>query len=220
MNQPTASLRTLYVNVGGKQATIASTIDPYSYDILCFAETHRYEGDAHYVTIPGFTSYACNRPAGKGGGIAVLLNNSSVLVGEGTSIKVTSNPYTGIVWVEVGTLRLLIAVCYFSPIGSSLYAEGVIHPDPLQSLFDGIELGQGQDLRCMVIGDLNIRIGGRCHDVPEYIGAAEFGPPVLQQVQQEPQEWQHQEDFLLLRQHQQHRNRNPIPQNQKLLTMQ
>lgn len=183
MSHSTATLRSLYVNVGGK-TDIHIDRDTRDYDMICFAETHRGEGDAPYTTVPGFTAYECNRAAGKKGGMAVLMNNSSKLVGTGTGVKVRSDPSAGIVWVEAGTSCLLVAVCYFSPKGSRLYSQGILHPDPLQQLFGGIVDGQSRGLKCIIMGDMNIRVGRRCHDVPVCTGS-DSGPPTLQQVQQE-----------------------------------
>jgi hypothetical protein len=78
-----------------------------------------------------------------------------------------------------------MAFCYFSPPSSTLYRSGILHPNPVAALFDGMaaaraasnvpsssprQVRQADDEhRLMVWGDFNVRIGTLCNDVPSAV---------------------------------------------------
>ena len=108
----------------------------------------------------------CNRAAGQHGGIQVSLRNASPTVGLGSGVHVRCHPQTGVIWVRAPLLKAVFAVCYFAPASSVLYARGALEADPLQYLFQGLSQAKNEGLQCVVVGDLNIRLGRLASDVP------------------------------------------------------
>ena len=133
--------------------------------MVCFSETFTY-GDTVYLDLPGFTHHMCNRAAGQHGGIQVSLRNASPTVGLGSGVHVRCHPQTGVIWVRAPLLKAVFAVCYFAPASSVLYTRGALEADPLQYLFQGLSQAKSEGLQCVVVGDLNIRLGRLSSDVP------------------------------------------------------
>jgi hypothetical protein len=126
----------------------------------------------------GYRAYHCVRPApARGrpsGGITVFLRETSPLFTL-PGLRVVGDPSLGVLWVEVPALTLTIAVCYFSPAGSMVYSSGLVRPDPISGLLDGLRAAEAKSHQHVVLGDLNIRIGRLSCDVPAHVAV----PPAL-----------------------------------------
>ena len=159
-------VRLLVQNVGGMAATrIPSVVaqEP-DCDIYGFVETMLTEENVGEVQglLPGYDARHCVRPRpSRGrphGGITVFVKRFSPL-NMGTGLTVDPDPRAGILWVVVPGFRLTIAVCYFSPPGSAVYASGVVDADPMAALFAGLWAAEARGHKHLVLGDLNMRIG-------------------------------------------------------------
>lgn len=160
-----APLAVHYLNVGGKHLQSSQLPqDVTTCDLLCFAETHHPAGAPDWLKLQGFATYQCCRPAGQHGGLCVLANQASPWF-QG-SMHVQSDPGTGILWVHLRRHKLSIAVCYFAPPSSRLYAAGLLHPHPHLALMEGISAAHNQGHWCLVVGDMNIRLGRLSLDIP------------------------------------------------------
>lgn len=167
-------LRVLVQNVGGQAATrIPSAISQQrGCDIYGFVETMLTDSTTTQVEhlAPGYTVWHCARPqplrGRPSGGTSVFVKQDSALY-RSHGFSVTSDPAAGIVWVVSPAYQLTIAVCYFSPPGSAVYGGGLVHPDPMSVLFAGLRDAEGKGHKHLIMGDLNIRIGRLCLDVPE-----------------------------------------------------
>ncbi len=172
----------LVQNVGGMAAArIPSAVEQSrDCDVYGFVETMLADDTVGQVEglLPGYSAYHCVRPRpARGrphGGITVFLRRSSPLL-LGSGLRVTSDPVAGIVWLVVPAFRLTVAVCYFSPAGSAVYASGLVDSDPLAALFAGLREAEARGDKHMVLGDLNIRLGTLSCDVPSNIAV----PPGL-----------------------------------------
>ena len=173
----------MYTNIGGvnlaDRAPLAE-LSPRAVDIVCFAETHKYDAIPS-IELQGYTTHTCNRAPGLKGGIQVSLLRCSPVVGTQCGIKVVCDAKAGILWVEAPKYCVVFAVCYFSPHQSELYRRGVLHPDPLAILFDGVRAAQIRGLQCIILGDLNIRVGNSCIDMPQPV-AGNAVPAILNSV--------------------------------------
>lgn len=167
-------LRIAHLNVDGWREESAdrvlgqaNTVD-CACDIIVLTETWFDGVAAGDFAVPGYTAHHCVREQhwqGRGrpnGGVTVLLRDASLL-GE---VVVRAESLTGIVWVEMTRLGLVLAACYFSPDDSKVYQRRALHPDPLEQLFSGIAARQERGLHVVVVGDLNARVGRR-QDTPE-----------------------------------------------------
>lgn len=131
------------------------------------------------MDLPGFNSYVCNRDEGQHGGIQVSLRKASGIVGSTSRVLVHTDPRNGIIWVKAQQHKVLFAVCYFAPHDSTLYASGVLDPNPLYHLFTGIGQARSEGYRCVILGDLNIRIGTLSSDVPVILPGNTLPSPLL-----------------------------------------
>ena len=157
------ALKACYTNVGGMQAAAYQNF--LDYDVICYAETFRYGADT-YIDMPGFTSYVCNRAQGQHGGLQVSLRDNSNIVGRSCGVVVRCEPRSGIVWVQLPQSSILIAVCYFAPHTSRLYEQDVLDVNPVYQLFEGIAEARQLGYDCIILGDLNTRVGKLHCDVP------------------------------------------------------
>lgn len=162
-------------------ARIPSAVDQRAgCDVYGFVETMLAADTVHEVEglLPGYQAYHCVRPRPERGrphgGITVFVRRLSPLF-LGSGLTVTSDCAAGIVWLVVPAFQLTVAVCYFSPAGSAVYSSGVVHPDPLAALFVGLREAEARGHKHLVVGDLNIRIGGLSCDVPSNLAV----PPGL-----------------------------------------
>jgi hypothetical protein len=170
----TADVRTqvLFVNIaGGASWKIPSAISKHpNCDIYAFVETMLDMDNCHELQVPGYRTHHCCRarpPRGRGrphGGITVLLKIECAWL-RGT-VQVRCDPHAGILWLHLPTAQLTLAFCYFSPSSSSLYSSGVLHPDPVGVLFDGLAAARQDGHRLVIMGDFNVRIGTLSNDVP------------------------------------------------------
>ena len=172
----------LAVNVGGMaQARVQAAVAQHpGLDIYGFMETWAgVDTCSALEQAAGLASYrawhavrpvpSVGRPHG---GVSVFVRESFVRQ-HGCSARCDED--TGIVWLAVPGLRLTIAVCYFSPATSQVYARGFLRADPVPALLDGLHAANAKGHRFVVLGDLNVRIGCMREDVP----AAQVLPPFL-----------------------------------------
>lgn len=172
----------LMQNVGGMAAArIPSAVEQREgCDVYGFVETMLTADTTHEVEglLPGYDVYHCVRPRpARGrphGGITVFVRRLSPLC-LGSGLRVTSDPAAGIVWLVVPAVRLTLAVCYFSPPGSAVYASGLVDPDPTAALFAGLREAESRGHKHLVLGDLNMRVGALSCDVPSNLAV----PPGL-----------------------------------------
>jgi hypothetical protein len=66
---------------------------------------------------------------------------------------------SGVVWIELPGSRLAVAVCYFSPAASRVYAQGFLRGSPVRVLLDAMAAYHDGDWRVSCLGDLNVRVG-------------------------------------------------------------
>ena len=145
--------------------TAAQVHDLLDCDMVCFCETFTY-GDAVYLDLPGFTQHMCNRPTNQHGGIQVSLRTTSPVFGTTSGVAVRCNARAGIIWVKAPAIKAVLAVCYIAPVASALYQRGDLEEDPLPHLFQGLSQAHLEGYKCVVVGDLNIRLGRLSSDVP------------------------------------------------------
>jgi hypothetical protein len=69
------------------------------------------------------------------------------------------------VWVELPGSRLAVAVCYFSPAASRVYAQGFLQGNPVRVLLDAVAAYHDRGWRVSCLGDFNVRIGAMADDV-------------------------------------------------------
>jgi hypothetical protein len=69
------------------------------------------------------------------------------------------------VWVELPGSRLAVAVCYFSPAASRVYAQGFLQGNPVRVLLDAVAAYHDRGWRVSCLGDFNVRIGAMTDDV-------------------------------------------------------
>jgi hypothetical protein len=129
--------------------------------------------------LPGYAVWNCVRPRpSRGrphGGISLFVRRDSVWH-TSTGFKVVSDPAAGILWVEIPRFKLTVAICYFSPHGSQVYQLDHMHPDPLSVWFAGLRKADAKGHQHhLVMGDLNIKVGGLSIDVPSQLAI----PPAL-----------------------------------------
>jgi hypothetical protein len=165
MSEVNTALRVRYVNVRGK-AYVGHDPGLLNCDLVCFAETRHVAGGQPWLAVPGYSTYECCRVGHRqAGGLCVLLRRVSRWFRSGVRVRV--DVAHGILWVHANRHQLTVACLYLSPASSRLYQSGVLAPDPLLALMQGVETAQGWGHRCVVVGDMNIRVGGWCCDVPE-----------------------------------------------------
>ena len=160
-------------NVGGMAATrIPSAVEQHlDCDVYGFVETMLADDTVGELEglLPGYDVHHCVRPRpARGrphGGITVFVKQLSPL-SVGSGVRVTPDAAAGIVWLVVPAFRLTVAVCYFSPAGSAVYASGVVDADPVAALFAGLREAEARGDKHLVLGDLNIRLGALSCDVP------------------------------------------------------
>ena len=166
-------MQVLFVNIaGGASWKIPSAVSRHpNCDIYAFVETMSDVDTCQELQVAGYQAHHCCRarpPRGRGrphGGITVLLRNGCPLLRD-TTMQVRCDPHAGILWIQLPAAQLMMAFCYFSPSSSALYSTGVLHPDPLGVLFDGLAAARQDGHRLMVWGDFNVRIGTLSNDVP------------------------------------------------------
>ena len=169
-------LRALCINVGGRaDERIPFILDQHRgnpYDMYCFLETMWEQGSWGNVSFHGYQAHHCTRPApivrtaGRpSGGITVLLREDSPILGASTPVRVRMDASTGIVRVTSERHALTIAVCYFSPPNSNVYASGLVDGQYLQALYDYMHEATAAGRHVLCLGDLNIRVGELSDDV-------------------------------------------------------
>lgn len=188
MNHPGGAsgvgFRVLVQNVGGQAANRIpnSVAQRPGCDFYGFVETMLAEDTVSEIEhmLPDYTVWHCVRPRpSRGrphGGISLFVRRASVWH-TSTGFKVVSDPAAGILWVEIPRFKLTVAICYFSPHGSQVYQLGHMHPDPLSVLFAGLREADAKGHQHLVMGDLNIRVGGLSVDVPSQLAI----PPALEE---------------------------------------
>lgn len=168
-----------YLNVGGlRRFTEGLWSDfvsfllsaPASADILCLGETWLLagEGDSLDLRLPGYVATHFARPRAAGargrpaGGISVYVHQRLMQLRP----KVTADPSGDVVWINMAAINLSIAACYFSPQGTPWFRT---HGSPFATqgpLMQGILRAQGMHHRCLVVGDMNARVGDLSTDIP------------------------------------------------------
>lgn len=117
-------------------------------------------GDLDHL-VEGYKPWHCVRPAPaqgrQHGGVSVYVRRDLLLHGD---CRVRCDEDTGIVWVSLLSRQLTVAFCYFSPSSSPVYTQGFLHADPVQSLLDGVHRLTSRGQQMLIMGDLNIRVGG------------------------------------------------------------
>jgi hypothetical protein len=153
-------------NVGGLAALrIPSAVaQRSSCDIYGFVETMLADDTVTSIEplLPGYTVWHCVRPrparGRRHGGISVFVKRACAMHSS-PGFRVTPDPAAGIMWVQVPAYQLTVAVCYCSPAGSAVHDSGVVHPDPVSALFEGLREAECRGHKHLVLGDLSIRIG-------------------------------------------------------------
>lgn len=164
----TASLVIRYLNVGGRQQ---GRIDSswMEADIICFAETHAVAGGPPWLSVPGFATHSCCRGPGQKGGICVLVSQTSIWGRHGVGVDV--DVPGGVIWLHFHRQRLLVAMCYFSPQNSRLYGTRAVADQPVSFLLDRLKAARAEGTRCIVLGDLNVRVPPCLSDIPQLAAA-------------------------------------------------
>ena len=163
-------VQVLFVNIsGGASWKIPSAISRHPHcDIYAFVETMLDRDNCHQLQVPGYHAHHCCRArpvrGRPHGGITVMLRNGCTLFRDNRQVR--CDPHAGILWIQLPEAQLTMAFCYFSPASSTLYAAGVLHPDPCGVLFDGLAAARHHGHKLMVWGDFNVRIGTLSNDVP------------------------------------------------------
>lgn len=178
------NLKILVQNLGGQAAARIPSgfLQQPDCDIYGFVETMLTDDTCATVSgaIPGCTAWHCVRPrpprGRPHGGISVYVRRSSPLHLAPGGLAVTTDSHAGIVWLESRHYQLTVAICYFSPQSSAVYGSGVVHPEPLVPLLNGLRAAESKGHKHMVLGDLNIRIGRLSSDVPHQLSV----PPFMQ----------------------------------------
>ena len=122
----------------------------YNYDVIAVTETWAHtEINNAELAIEGFNMYRMDRKESRGGGVLLYINDtftSSIIE------KLNSEGCEDSVWctVRMGSLRLLIAVCYRSP-SSSKENNSMLLANLERAVNEG-----GHD-RVLIMGDFNYR---------------------------------------------------------------
>lgn len=165
-------LRTMTLNVGGRaleRVPLAVALVP-GLEMYGFLETMHHVGNCRDLDnlVEGYAAWHCVRPAPaigrQHGGVTVYIRRDFA-ARHGCLVRCEET--TGIIWVNLPACRVTVAVCYFSPAYSPVYNHGFLHTDPVQCLFAGIQRASSQGHNVVVMGDLNIRVGGLAWDVPD-----------------------------------------------------
>jgi exonuclease III len=165
-------LRVFFINTAGKAATrVPAAIAAHpGHDVYCFVETMVDEHSCLEVQYAGYEAHHCTRPRqARGrthGGITVLLKQASPVVGHGCSKRVREDVRAGIMWIDLPSRKLTLAVAYFSPASSRLYSQGVLDTQPCSILWHGLKTAIDKQHQCIVLGDFNTRVGIMDDDVP------------------------------------------------------
>lgn len=176
------TLRAMALNLGGRaveRIPVAAAMVP-GLEMYGFLETMHNAGNCGDLDFlaEGYRAWHCVRPAPaqgrQHGGVSVYVRRDLLLHG---GCRVRCDEDTGIVWVSLLPHQLTVAFCYFSPSSSPVYTQGFLHADPVQSLLDGVHRLTSRGQQVIIMGDMNIRVGGLSWDVPD-VGTPL--PPFLQ----------------------------------------
>jgi Reverse transcriptase (RNA-dependent DNA polymerase) len=90
----------------------------------------------------------------------------------------------GIVWLRFHKQCLLVAACYFSPRNSRLYGTNAVVAEPVLALLDRLKAARAQGTKCIVVGDMNIRLPPELTDIPQVTmaDAASEAPEAVRQA--------------------------------------
>jgi hypothetical protein len=161
---PDAGLSLLFLNVGGCAAerVAAAAAGFPGRDVCAFAETmlHRETCVDLSGVLPGCRQFHCVRPSSPGGrphgGVSVFVREALC---SSHGARVLCWEESGVVWIELPGSRLAVAVCYFSPAASRVYAQGFLRGSSVRVLLDAMAAYHDGDWRVSCLGDFNVRVG-------------------------------------------------------------
>lgn len=182
-------VRAICLNVGANAAVKAAACMQLfpGCAVYAFLETMADRHTCLEISRQGFTAVHCTRPrAGTGrphGGITVLLDDNSPVVGQHVPKHIWHSAFLGIVCIQLPRVSTCLCLSYISPHTSNLYDRGVLPAQPIPSLLDVVQSHVGEGYQIILLGDLNVRVGLSSADVVRDVAAVAVPPGASHLVQ-------------------------------------